>query len=539
MFFQNWLEKKSSSNAAQVTLQLLRNIKVPVTATEVIDKLEHHPDFPSLYSISDSLKGWKVDNLALQVEPEKLDHLPVPFITHRKKKNDFVLVRSVNGAVEYVNSKGKLAKASRSDFEANWGGVVLLAEGSRNSGQLDYTRSRRKEWVSVLRIPLLVGIGIGGVLAFALVTGILWPTLFLALSLAGTVIAGLLLWFEVDKSNPFLQQVCSGGANTNCSAVLASKGAKLFSWLSWSEVGFFYFTGSFIMLLVSLGNGLVPAFELLSLLSLLATPYILFSISYQAKVAKQWCPLCLGVQAVLLMQAVVGFSNLREAGWKRSFISSLSGVELTLMLFSFALPVIFWMMAKAPFKAVQAEQKTGKELRRLKYNKEIFEALLAKQKRVTVSPDGLGIILGNPQAATTIIKVCNPYCGPCAKAHEVLEELLRERDNIKLQIIFSATTGANDRKALPVKHFMGLDAGGSGKLIQKALHEWYISTDKNYETFASQYPLTQDILAAQEAGLVAMGEWYLENEINFTPTIFVNNYQLPDIYSVKDLKYLL
>jgi hypothetical protein len=74
-FLSNLLEKTSSHNTSLVTHQLIKYWKLPITRTTTIDSLEAHPDFPSLYSISDNLKKWKIDSLALQIDAEKLDQL--------------------------------------------------------------------------------------------------------------------------------------------------------------------------------------------------------------------------------------------------------------------------------------------------------------------------------------------------------------------------------------------------------------------------------------------------------------------------------
>ena len=63
---------------------------------------------------------------------------------------------------------------------------------------------------------------------------------------------------------------------------------------------------------------------------------------------------------------------------------------------------------------------------RIKYNPQIFEALLLKQKKIEQCTESLGITLGDVSAKNTLIKVCNPYCGPCAKAHPEIEKLLEE-----------------------------------------------------------------------------------------------------------------
>jgi len=48
---------------------------------------------------------------------------------------------------------------------------------------------------------------------------------------------------------------------------------------------------------------------IVSLFNLLALPYIIFSVYYQWRVAKQWCVLCLAVQALLLAGGLIIFSG--------------------------------------------------------------------------------------------------------------------------------------------------------------------------------------------------------------------------------------
>ena len=43
--------------------------------------------------------------------------------------------------------------------------------------------------------------------------------------------------------------------------------------------------------------------------------------------------------------------------------------------------------------------------------------------------------LGNPDARLQIMVACNPYCGPCAKTHKILHELV-EKNDIGLTIRF-------------------------------------------------------------------------------------------------------
>jgi len=72
----------------------------------------------------------------------------------------------------------------------------------------------------------------------------------------------------------------------------------------------------------------------------------------------------------------------------------------------------------------------------------------------------------------------------------------------------------------------------------QALDDCYLAEKKDYDFFAKEYPMNGE-LTKQGNKIEAMEKWCKEVDINFTPTIFINNNQLPDAYSIEDLQYFL
>jgi uncharacterized membrane protein len=522
------------NNSIAVTQQLLSTLAVPFTNYKLEEAMLQNPDYPSIAAVHDVLQEYKVDNMVLQVEKEKLKEMPVPFIAHlRGKVNGFITVTKVSDKSIYYGAAQSLTKIktmSRPDFEKDWSGVSLLAEKSEQSGEKNFENNIKKERVLQWRMPFLISstVLLLGLLISSATGFTVGYALLTLLKLAGVIITGLLLWFEIDKTNPFLQKVCSGSKVTNCNAILQSKAAKLFGVLSWSEVGFFYFAGGLLFV--------IPRYEgsaqLLAWLNLLALPYTLFSIYYQWRVAKQWCPLCLAVQALLVAEAVLFFSTGKH--------QSLPAVFTAYSVFAacFLIPVVLWFFMKSYLLNAKEGMEYKNRFFRMKKDPRIFEALLAKQKKVTVSAEGLGITLGNPNATNTIIKVCNPYCGPCSKAHPEIHELLHANDDLKVQILFTATTEESDRRSKPVKHLLAIAEKQNEQLTEQALDDWYLPDDKDYDAFAAKYPMNGE-LKRQDEKIKAMNQWCDEVKIEFTPTFFVNGHQLPENYNVNELKYFL
>lgn len=530
-------------NNAKAVITGLKLLKVKVNNATVNETLQNHPDWPSLLCITDSLNKWHIPNGAGKTDTANIDELPLPFVAYTyNAENPLAVVTEVTATAitAFQKSYSTSEIIPKADFFKSWNGTYIIAEPNEHSGETNYKVKKQKAFIQSL-IPAAAFVSII-IFSFILLNRIITVSSFSAISiyiqyfilLTGVVVTSLLLWYEIDKTNPLLQKVCTGIIKGNCNAILTGKQANVFSWLTWSEVGFFYFTGSLLTLVTVSVSDVSARLFLLGWLNILAIPYTVFSIYYQWRVAKQWCVLCLAVQALLLLGGINVIAN--------SFLFPLPQLPFLLIancLLLFALPALIWFAVKPYILLLQKAKNTKREYLRIKFNTEIFETLLKKQKVLTMSADGLGINLGNPDATNTIIKVCNPYCGPCAKAHPKIEALLEHIPNLKAQIIFNASNNEQDKTNIPVKHLLAIASGNnSEKMIKKSLDDWYLAETKDYKTFAAKYPMNGELLK-QGDKIDAMEEWCRATEIAFTPTIFINGYQLPDAYSIEDLQYFL
>ncbi|MCW3465875.1 vitamin K epoxide reductase family protein [Chitinophaga nivalis] len=540
------------SNAVEITQLLLHLLEVNITTTTLKKDISEHPDYPGIISISDILHSFGVDNLSARFSADKLIQVPVPFITLIKGQQhdmDFYTVVKTITADSFVffdPEKRVWATLSHAAFSARCSGIVLMAEPKPSAGERDYIKNQQQEkrhslfsLLALFSIPAIVVLA--GLLAF-FQTGaaVLLPFLLLVEMLAGSLIAGLLIWYELDLHNPLLQQICSAGKKVNCSAILHSKASKI-AGVSWSVIGFTYFTGGLFFLLT--GGFFSPTtLSVITWINTLAVPYVFFSLYYQYSIARQWCVLCLCVQGILVLQ----FLTVLTGGWHHISLPTATSSVIPLLL-SYLLPSLTASLFLPVFRNAKNNQRKGTELQRLKHNAMIFESLLVKQKHLTHTADGLGIILGNPKAANKIIKVCNPYCGPCSRAHTPLEELLHHNEDLQIQIIFSVAAQEDHARLLPVKHLLAIAEQGNPQLLMQALDDWYLAAQKDYDAFAVRHPITTAALSAQQTRVQEMRNWCQQVGVSFTPTFFLSPatinggvadfHQLPEIYTVNDLKY--
>jgi thiol-disulfide isomerase/thioredoxin len=527
----------------KATIAFLKLLKVKANDATVNETLQNDPDWPGLLCISDSFNKWNIPNGAGKIEPNQIDQLPVPFMayTHHKEYPLSIVTHVTDTTIEvYSKNYSKAIIKNKEEFFKSWTGIYLIAEPDEYSGEKKYEKNKRKAIINSL-IPaslfaLLIVLSLFSIYnqisnnQIANTRGVYLQYLIL---LTGAVVTSLLLWYEIDKTNPLLQKVCTGIAKGNCNAILTGRQAKLFSWLSWSEVGFFYFAGGLLVLLFA-GSDVANTISILGWFNVLALPYTVFSVYYQWRVAKQWCVLCLAVQALL----VLGGINVIANNYLTSF-SALSISFLTKTILLYLLPVLLWYVVKPYVLHLQQAKNTKREYLHVKFNTEIFETLLKKQKHISITTEGLGINLGNPEATNTLIKVCNPYCGPCAKAHPKIDKLLEEIPNLKVKIIFTTPNEPEQPAYKPVSHLLAInEQSNSEGDIKLALDDWYLADKKDYDLFATKYPMNGE-LAKQGYKIKLMERWSKEMEITFTPTIFINGYQIPNAYGIEDLQYFL
>ncbi len=528
-----------NTSLKNVATSYLKLLNVKVTESSVKQELEEHPYYPALFSLSDTFDNYNIENKAYKIAVENFKELEPPFIAYQNMPdtgNDFVLVTDITEkTVSYVHKSKKKKTLEKELFLKGFKEIIWAAEPNEHSGEADYSEklkaqkaqhSKKNTWTlsafGLLLISIIINQNSANSLPFSTII------LFKLIGLATTI---LLLMYEVDKTNAFVKNICTAGRNTDCGAVLNSSAAK-FLGISWSEIGFFYFASTTLFLLLP-HIVFEEKIALLSIANALAVPYVFFSIYYQWRVVKQWCTMCLVTQCILLAELSLGIVQY----WQHFTVPIFSIGLLLNTIACILLPIVLWYGLKPTLFKARDHNLYRAAYKRLQSNPDIFKSLLEKQPKATDGWEKLGITIGNPHASNTVIKVCNPYCGPCAKAHSRLENILKP--DIQLRIIFTASNMQHDiAAATVVKHLLAIAEKGDANKTKQALDDWYLAETKNYDAFATKYPVDKE-LKLQDKKITAMHNWCTENDISATPTLFVNGYSLPENYSIEQLKIIL
>ena len=524
------------TNCLIVSKKILHLLNIPCSKAYLRDSLLSHPEKNSLLSISDTLSNYQVESMAIKVDKKKLPQLPLPCVVQvSKPENDYfqVLVSLDKDKVIFFDENGKRNSTSSEDFLNNWTGVVLLVEAGEHAIEPEVQKRQREK---ITRIGLLAVFSISLLFwAFMALSidslyqvGVIFPISYLALKIGGLVVGVFLLWYDVDRANPLLQRFCTGGKRINCNAVLGSSASSFLGTdLNLSALSFSYFlAGLFLLLITSFSRN---ALILLGYISLASLPIVIFSIYYQAKVLKNWCRFCLLVDLILVLEIMVwALGGLYGEPFDLTLLPAFTALFVTGLL--------VWIRIKPLLTLKKDLLESKSSLIKFKSQTGLFETLLVRSKKLNNLPVGIGILFKSESAKYQVIKVCNPYCGPCARTHPILEQLYKA-GNIDLQILFTPGGGWEDIKTKTIGHFLAIADQEDNEQTHRALDEWY-GGNKDYDSFANKYRLNGE-LYKQEDKISVMRDWCDSERIRYTPTIFVNGYELPSSYNAEDLLHIL
>lgn len=517
-------------------------VSSPHTPKNFIENLiEENPHYPSLLSLSESFDRLQISNNAYEVTAEELLYLSPPFVAFvevPRVGGDFITVTSIDETrVGFLYKHNKVQVQPLADFLLTYRNIVWTADLSASMNnttiEREYSierraRMRKVYWsigLAILLVLLVLNRFDGQYwLAFL---GIAMPTLL------GVALTATLLTYEFKKSASIVSNLCSTWAKTNCDAVLDSRHSRI-GRLSWSEIGLLYFSTITLWLFYP-GADFGAKIPLLALSSVAAISYVPFSIYYQWRIVKQWCLFCLLVQALLVAEFIWGaffFTHFFPWNW-RVLLQSWPIAFICILT-----PILLWYAIKPILKKASEAGNQSIAYKRLLNNTALFQGFLQQQAPAPPGWQDLGILIGNPSATHTIVKVCNPYCAACAKAHPKLQALSGMHDDVNVRILFGVRNNPQDLSYIAVHRLLTIASQNDSVLTAKALSDWYGSGMQDPASFFLSYPVPDQGLSHDDM-MESMRSWVRQAEVMHTPSYFVNGYRLPEFYNIEDLAHLL
>jgi len=504
--------------------QYLDKENINIDKEEFLFQNQSHPEYPSLLSIADTLSFFNIDNGVIRVEDSDIKLLPDHFVALLNEEMGIPQLYFVErkGNIFLCSKDKKTLKISKSQLESRWKDIVLLIEKPENVEFLKPNKNPVSLVLKIFALVLLVLVLCQFEADFSIKSFIVFPIIGIFFSVAA-------LKDLFGTKSALLNGFCNMTASTSCATVVDSTKWKIFEVINFSDLSIVFFVSQLLGLLVFLFSGdATDYFTIQKMLLLVSIPVLFLSIYYQKFVEKKWCPICMVIISVILLELgyLAVFQNIGFAILTKSVV---------VFGFIFLSITLIW----SALKKLLTKQKNLKEYQlkaiRFERNYDIFKNSLFAKDRVQLTESHL--LLGNKESKTIITVISSPFCSHCKGAHELIETILeKHRNNLQIQVILKTNieTGSEENKKLFRSLIKIYQQNGEFEFI-KALTNWF--ENKNKMEWFNLFPIST---TSEFDGIFnAQYKWCEENDYNFTPTIFVNGYEYPKAYSRETLEFFI
>jgi uncharacterized membrane protein len=507
----------------KILIDFLKLLKIRVSGRYVEKLILLHPDYPSILSISDVLQRLGVNHAFHRIEKSSLLDLTFPFVLVLDKgKSEMMLVRN---EFELEQNKNRLER---------WSGIVLQAQGGtrlndRSNNEL-YAKEKEQRNLSILLVAMALAALITVVYALSPI-----HSFILFSAVGGIVIGYALVAKELGIDSAIADSLCNRAENSNCNKVLESNIKILGIKPSEAVSAFFLFEISGLLLAQLAPTLQSTLFVILTALTVLTVPIVAFSIYYQAYVAKSWCRLCLIVDGLLIFQALILVGAFVSGETPSRLMPEPVPTISFVVLLTAALALVKYLKSIA--HSSQLLGRIGKGGHDVKYSPYVFAHLLRQQKKVESRPFEHEVQLGNPSAPIKIIVASYLYCDPCKKKHDTIHDLISsypDTISVVIRFVMNENDVVNVQSASAVLSYWLKNIRGRENETEqtwKLIHDWYQIWD--LDKFLIKYPLDPENY--EEAKRIGLQHIRWTKDIQYTPTFFVNGYQLPREYSIDDM----
>jgi len=210
----------------QISFDYLKACGIKANKRFLQERVQSHPDYPSLISLTDTLEELQLEYLALEVDKDKIHNLLFPIIVHTTVNGgNFEIVFSLNQILNDI------------DFLERWDGVVLYVTPNAVIKNKQYKIFvLRKNQTIFFAYSLITIIFLFWLTLSIIVLNI--PTfLFSLLNIAGICICTLIILHSLGMDNAITKQLCSADGTSGCDKVLTSKAVKIFKEADLGDIG--------------------------------------------------------------------------------------------------------------------------------------------------------------------------------------------------------------------------------------------------------------------------------------------------------------
>ena len=483
-------------------------------------QLEGNPSYPSIRSVTDTLDYFKVTNVAAEVPSDVIEELPASFMAtiFDKGSNILVEIRKKGKALFQIDGLSQRRRVTADQLKTIWSGTVIAVEKEEKPKQAI-------SWLGYLPATLILL----GLLALSTTQLSHWSNgSFLLLAAIGIYLSVLAIREEIGLFNKATAKICnSSSQNTNCEEVINSDYASVLG-IKLSDAAISFFAAHWLTV-AFLGLN-TQYLVLLAIGTLSITGY---SVYAQGFLQKQWCPICLGIGAVLLATSInaliiIDFATVLDAPDVLFFSQALA---------VYMLSYCTWILLKQPIVHSVQLQKVTLDFARFKRSDNVFQPVIKNQAfhQIIDLEKEYEVSFGNTSADLVITGITNPFCGYCTDSFKAYDRILQlYGDQVKIRLIFNVSPeSANEGQIAVTLRSLELYEENPQKALM-ALRDWY--NQPELEVWTKNYGEHTDSSSRQL--LQKHFDWCHANSVYYTPMTLVGDHLFPKEYEIEDLVVL-
>lgn len=510
-----------------ITQQWLTATGIKTNAAYTKEAITTHPDYPAMTAITDFLESGGMEYDAVQADASYMHEFNYPLLAHIKEPGNEYL---------YLVNDASVWDAEKSITE-KWSGIALYgvkgATWHNEENVAAEKLAQKNKYVAAAFVIAGLALFIGSVFIQLrediFLKDVNSAIIFGFFSLAGLAISIAALGTELGYQSELVKQVCGTIGNGGCEKVLSSKFAKGFAGITPADAAVLYFAAQFILYLI--GCFYTPLLSGIITIAFAGIAAAAWSIYTQAIKLKEWCALCLCIAAVLLGQIIIA-----------SYIYYSNEFETLIPLTAFAATILLLTIIYLPIKQlIKTNGKNKQELASFKKWKTDASLFMTQWEKEPTCDNTIwenDLLLGNADAPIRITVACNPYCGPCAKAHKELDELVeksRGKVSVQVRLLCNAKNENDSRTIATIAILQQAQIMKTNNELQTMLSDWFEWMD--YEKWNAKWKTDNNIEVKKV--LTMHEEWNGETGITHTPTFFMNGRKLPGRYDIKDIEKMV
>lgn len=480
-----------------------------------------HPHRNNMYGLKKMLSIYGVKTLGVSIVSKDLSLLNYPCILHTH--TDFAIgLACREDTVTYI-MHDKKEETTVEKFKSIWTSYALVVEEQTDAHEPNYKKHLQEDFIENAKkysVPLMLLM----VVIFGIVSNHhvfdLYSTIGIALSTAGICVCALLLQKQIYGKSHLGDRVCSLLHHANCSSVLDGPNAKVFD-ISWSEIGMGYFITN--VLLLSLYPNSCSSVAFVNWIAML---YGIWSIYYQWHIAKNWCLLCVTIQVIVWTMGLT-------ATFFTLFKYNTIALIITCLVFAINIMVVHSFVSS--YVSKKERIRITQRYRAIKANNTVAKSLIEQGDYYETTLKDSSILFGNPNASILVTIFSNPHCNPCARMHARVERLLAScNDDICVQYIFSSFY---EKLEVSCRYLIYIYKNRTIEEAESLYSQWFFHDKFHHKSIIEKYLSYLNNIDIEKERNRHL-EWRKRTGIMATPTVLVNGYILPDVFSIEDLSLL-